>query len=179
MTDSHIQTKQRLENIFQKVMDENKEKIKYIDNSNKEIEKDLSKLKDPYLELLRKSCSFQFRWLEEHATVFSNENGIHIHVNQNPDSMYADAILGELDSCASKNDQGLRAHFNQSNIKKSTILKTNEQCMAKCAFRADDKSDHEIKSCIDDCLHTSFEQSKAVLDETKDKLKQVKNLFQI
>ncbi len=172
---SEKKQKERLEKSFKEVMEENKEKMDYINKNGKEIDNHLNNMKDVYLELLKKSCKGQFKWLEQHATVYSNENGVHVHVNSNPDGISADAVLSELDSCASKSDLGLKSFFSTSNSTKNIIVKQNEQCVNGCTFGVDSKSDDLIKSCINSCFMNTYNQTKSLLNEIKEKLDAAKN----
>jgi hypothetical protein len=170
----HNRETKRLEKTFKDFMQDNKPKFDHIDSTNAEIEKELTTIKRNVYEYLKKTCSYQFKWLEEHGTVYFNENGINVHVNENPDGISADAILGELDSCASKNDQGLRDFFDQANSKKSYIIKDNQRCINSCAFRSEDKTDSELQNGIKKCFLQSFEETERLLTTIQDKLNDVK-----
>ena len=161
----HNRETKRLEKTFKDFMQDYKSQFDHIDSTNAEIEKELETIKINVYEYLKKTCSYQFKWLEKHGNVYYNEN---------PDGISADAILGELDACASKNDQGLKTFFDQANGKKNYILKDNQRCINSCAFRSEDKTDSELKNCIKKCFLQSFEDTEGLLTTIQDKLKDVK-----
>jgi hypothetical protein len=170
----HNRETKRLEQTFKEFMQEYKTTFDHIDQTNSQIEKNLNSLKRNIYDYIKKSCSYQFMWLEQHGTVYFNDNGINVHVNENPDSITADAILGELDACASKNDQGLRSFFDQANTRKSFVLKENQRCVNSCAFRSEDKTDYELKNCIKKCFLSSFNETEILLNDIQEKLNDVK-----
>jgi hypothetical protein len=174
---AHLGETQRLEKTFKEYLTENKGKFDKIDQVNKNIEKDLHQIRDKIYDNIRKKCNVQFEWLDRHATVKFDDQGMLIHVNENPDGISADSILGELDVCASKNDYGLKKFFDSANTRKSYIIDENKRCVNKCAFRSEEKKVEEIKSCVDKCFSNSFENTHFLLNEVRDKLENVKNEF--
>lgn len=175
----HNREIKRLENTFKDFMQEYKYTFDRIDKTNSQIESDLNELKLNVYDSIKKNCSKQFQWLEQHGKVYFNDNGINVHVNENPDGMTADTILGELESCASLYDMGLRSYFDQANIRKNIVLKENQRCVNSCSFRSQDKIDEELKNCIRKCFINSFDETDALLDDIKLKLNDVKGRMEL
>ena len=170
----HLKETQRLEKTFKEYMSENKSKFDQIDNYNKEIEADLDQIRDKIYENIRRNCKVQFEWLEKHGTIRISDQGMQVHVNENPDGISADAILGELDVCASKNDLGLKDFFDRTNLKKAQIMDNNKSCINKCTFRSEEKTEKEIKNCVQSCFGQSFNSTDKLLIDIREKLKDVK-----
>ena len=165
----------RLENTFKDYMNENKHHFSRIDSNNLEIENELNSIKDNVYDHLKKRCADQFSWLEKHATVYYNDLGINVHVNENPDGISADAILDDLHKCAKQNDHGLKEFFDRANARKNNIVKSNTNCINSCTFRSEDKTDKEMKTCIDKCFKSSFNDTDYLISEIKDKISDVKS----
>jgi hypothetical protein len=177
MTEFSKKPKQKLEKSFKEVLDENSDKVEFIDNTNSEIKNQLNQMKDQYLDYLKKTCDTQFKWLDQHAAIIANENGIHVHINENPDGISADAVLSSLHSCASMNDHGISEFFTQKNAVKKEIVTQTEICMNVCSAHADEKDEYKLKNCINNCFIQSFDQTKKLLDEIQEKINLVKDKF--
>jgi hypothetical protein len=173
----HLGESHRLEKIFKQYLIENKRKFDDIDEVNKSIEKDLRAIRNKIYDNIKKNCNVQFDWLDRHATVKIDDQGMQIHVNENPDGMSADSILGELEVCATKNDCGLKNFFDVANSRKTTVVEENKRCVNNCAFRSEEKNLEEIKSCVDKCFSYSFDTTGNLLKEIKEKLDNVKNEY--
>lgn len=170
----HLKETHRLEKTFKEYLVENKKKFDEIEKTNKLIEKDLNSIRNKVYENIKKNCKSQFDWLDLHATLKFDENGMFVHINENPDGISADAVLGELDVCAARHDYGLRDFFSKTNSQKDSILNDNKSCVKRCTFRSEDRKDHEIKSCVDDCFINSFQNTNYLLNEIQSKLKEIK-----
>jgi hypothetical protein len=166
------QQHQRIDGILKQYLTENKERLDNIDTNQKEIDSKLQSLRTKMYDTLKHQCGAYWAWIEKNGTIYQTDKGLHVHINENK-SMDADAKLRDLDVCISQHDYGLKEFFDNLSSKNSIIHSSNESCLSSCFYRPVDKSDDDIKLCMNNCFSRTFSDLEDVIGTIKGKIAEV------
>ena len=145
----------RAEEVFRDFVENHRNKLVELDQGHSEINGLIQNLKEKVFLWVKKQCNESFHWIEEHGTVHYTDNGINVNIKENF-LKEADTKLQEFAECTKNNDFNVKNYFDLISGDLSRIESQTENCVLGCFDKPNDKSDDELKLCVNQCYDKTF-----------------------
>lgn len=165
---------QRAEYVFKDFVDSQKQRLSELEQGHSEISGLIQDLKSKVFKHIQKQCYESFHWIELHGTIFFTDRGVNVNIKENF-TKEADIKLQEFSECAQKNDFDIKNYFEKKSAEQAHIEALNENCVSDCVSKPEDKSDDDLKLCVNQCYDDAFKDMKKFYSSVKSKIKEFEN----
>jgi len=160
---------QRLFKIHQEIGQRLFSKMNSIKELSEKFENQIKVIGEKLTFKLRKSCSEEFRWYEQNTKVTMVDGREEIEVT-NEDSIETKENMMKFQDCISRNDYGINKILFDIEKRTKSLEKESFEKQSKCIQNMNNKTDDEIKICIEDTVSYLVDKTKDIIITSSEKL---------
>lgn len=160
---------QRLFKIHQEIGQKLFSKMNSIKELSERFENQIKLVGEKLTSKLRKSCNEEFKWYEQNTKITVVDGREEIEVT-NEDSIETKENMMKFQECISRNDYGINKILFDIEKRTKLLEKESFEKQSQCLKNMNNKTDEEIKLCIEDTVSFLVDKTRDIINNSADKL---------